>query len=287
MKVTEDTMDNINQEQTKWEKLTIANDFVFGKVMQNKRLCKKLLEIILKVKIRKIEYPELQKAVDIAVDAKSVRLDVYVEDENNTVYDIEIQAINTKELPKRSRFYHGMIDLNLINKGAHYSELRKCYVIFICLFDPFKTGRHIYTFEHRCKEDPSITLGDESTTIFLNAKGKLNDVDDELHGFLSYVASGMPESDFALELDKNVQEIKSNEKWRLEYMTLFMRDQENLRQGIEKGRKEGREEGREEGRNSMIINVLKNIKNIEQAASILSLPIDLVEKVARDNQLSF
>lgn len=220
-------------------------------------------------------------------DAKSVRLDVYVEDENNTVYDIEIQAINTKELPKRSRFYHGMIDLNLINKGAHYSELRKCYVIFICLFDPFKTGRHIYTFEHRCKEDHSITLGDESTTIFLNAKGKLNDVDDELHGFLSYVASGMPESDFALELDENVQEIKSNEKWRLEYMTLFMRDQENLKQGIEKGLAQGREEGRKEGRNSMIINVLKNIKNIEQAASILSLPVDLVEKVARDNQISF
>lgn len=60
-------MDNINQEQTKWEKLTIANDFVFGKVMQNKRLCKKLLEIILKVKIRKIEYPELQKAVPYMV----------------------------------------------------------------------------------------------------------------------------------------------------------------------------------------------------------------------------
>ena len=70
-------------------------------------------------------------------------------------------------------------------------------------------------------------------------------------------------------------------------MTLFMRDQENLRQGIEKGLAQGREEGLAEGRNSMIINVLKNIKNIEQAASILSLPVDLVEKVARDNQISF
>jgi predicted transposase/invertase (TIGR01784 family) len=273
MKVTEDTMDNTNQAQTRWEKLTIANDFVFGKVMQNKRLCKKLLEIILKVKIRKIEYPELQKAVDIAVDAKSVRLDVYVEDENNTVYDIEIQAVNLKDMPKRTRFYHGMIDLNLINKGAHYSELRKCYVIFICMFDPFKTGRHIYTFEHRCKEDPSITLGDESTTIFLNAKGKLNDVDDELHGFLSYVASGMPESDFALELDENVQEIKSNEKWRREYMTLFMRDQETLRQGIEKGRAEGLAEGMEKGLFSSLKNLIANTgMSIEQAMSVLAIP---------------
>lgn len=70
-------------------------------------------------------------------------------------------------------------------------------------------------------------------------------------------------------------------------MTLFMRDQETLRQGIEKGLAQGRAEGREEERVSMIMTVLKNIKNIEQAASILSLPVDLVEKVARDNQLSF
>lgn len=197
-------MSKTNQDETRWEKLTIANDFLFGKVMQNRRLCKKLLEIILKVKIKKIEYPELQKAVDISMDAKSVRLDVYVEDENNTVYDIEIQTANTKELPKRTRYYHGMIDLNLINKGAYYSELRKSYVIFICTFDPFGEGRHIYTFEHRCKEDPRIALGDESTTIFLNAKGKMDDVDDELKGFLSYVAGAVPENDFALELDENV-----------------------------------------------------------------------------------
>lgn len=34
-----------------FEKLTLADDFLFCKVMQNKRLCKELLEIILHVKI--------------------------------------------------------------------------------------------------------------------------------------------------------------------------------------------------------------------------------------------
>ena len=32
--------------QTEWEKLGISNDFLFGKVMQDAKLCKELLQII-------------------------------------------------------------------------------------------------------------------------------------------------------------------------------------------------------------------------------------------------
>ena len=45
------------------------------------------------------------------------------------------------------------------------------------------------------------------------------------------------------EAEKRKNEAKKNREWRREYMTLLMRDQEN----IEKGRKEGRREGRKEG----------------------------------------
>ena len=33
--------------QTSWENLGISNDFLFGKVMQNPKLCKELLQRIL------------------------------------------------------------------------------------------------------------------------------------------------------------------------------------------------------------------------------------------------
>ena len=42
------------------------------------------------LKIARIEYPELQKSIRMDMDARSVRLDVYVKDEKETVYDIEI-----------------------------------------------------------------------------------------------------------------------------------------------------------------------------------------------------
>ncbi|MBR1738267.1 MAG: hypothetical protein IJ736_14875 [Firmicutes bacterium] len=44
--------------------LTIADDFMFGAVMTNPKLCKPLLEYILNIKIERIEYPELQKVID-------------------------------------------------------------------------------------------------------------------------------------------------------------------------------------------------------------------------------
>ena len=55
------------------------------------------------LKIDRIEYPELQKTIKPDMDARSVRLDVYVKDDKNTVYDIEMQVSDTKELPERSR----------------------------------------------------------------------------------------------------------------------------------------------------------------------------------------
>ena len=81
------------------------------------------------------------------------RLDVYVEDEAGTVYDVEIQTEAKKGLPKRTRYYQGVIDLHILEKGEDYTALRKSFVIFICTYDPFGKDRYIYTFENRCRED--------------------------------------------------------------------------------------------------------------------------------------
>ncbi len=129
-------MGDMETKQTKWEELSISNDFLFGKVMQNPELCKELLQRILPdLNIERIEYPELQKNINVDMDAHSVRLDVYVKDDKETVYDIEMQVSHTKELPKRSWYYQSMIDLQLIDKGQLYDELKRSYVIFICPFD--------------------------------------------------------------------------------------------------------------------------------------------------------
>ncbi len=231
-------MENIDTKQIQWEDLSISNDFLFGKVMQNPELCKGLLQRILPdLKIDHIEYPELQKSINVDMDAHSVRLDVYVKDGRETVYDIEMQVSDTKELPKRSRYYQGIIDLQLVDAGQHYKKLNKSYIIFICPFDLYGKGRHIYTFENICKEDNGISMGDEAVKIFLNADGTMDDVSRELKAFLDYVAGQKPEDTYVEKLEEAVQEAKKNRKWRHEYMTLLMRDQENQKIGEKHGEK--------------------------------------------------
>ncbi len=225
-------MENMGAKQTEWEELSISNDFLFGKVMQDAELCKELLQRILPdLKIERIEYPERQKSIHVDMDAHSVRLDVYVKDDRKTVYDIEMQVSDTRELPKRSRYYQGMIDLQLVDAGQHYKKLNKSYIIFICPFDLYGKGRHIYTFENLCKEDNRISMGDEAVKIFLNTDGTMDDVSGELKAFLDYVAGQKPEDSYVEKLDKAVQEAKKNREWRHEYMTLLMRDQENVEKG--------------------------------------------------------
>lgn len=75
----------------KFEDLTISDDFLFGIIMRDPKYCKPFLETILNVRISRIEYPEGQKTINLSLDAKSIRLDIYVADHADTVYNIEMQ----------------------------------------------------------------------------------------------------------------------------------------------------------------------------------------------------
>lgn len=113
--------------------------------------------------------------------------------------------------------------------------MNRSFIIFICLEDIFKHGRHIYTFENLCKEDSSISMEDETTKIFLNADSKMDDISKELKAFLDYVGGKITDDTFVQELDEAVKQAKQNREWRHEYMTLLMRDQVNVEKGIEQG----------------------------------------------------
>lgn len=222
--------------EIEFEKKTIKDNFIFGAVMQNPQKCKALLECILKIKIREIRYPELEKTIKKTYWSKGIRLDVYVEDEENTIYNIEMQATNKKELPKRMRYYQGMIDLNVIDKGQDYSRLKQSYVIFICDYDEFGIGRHIYTFENVCKEYPQLTLKDGTIKIVLNTKGTADDVSEDIKELLHFFGGDEPKSDLTRMLDEEVKSVKSSEKWRRDFMLLWERDNDNIELGEVKNR---------------------------------------------------
>ena len=201
--------------------LTLMNDFMFSVVMQQEQFCKPLLEYILKVKIRKIEYVKEQETIESSVPtAKSVRLDVYVEDEEGAVYDLEVQTTNKRNLGKRPRYYQSMIDIRVLEKGQDYKKLKKSFVIFICNYDPFGKSRYIYTFRNRCDEDNGILLEDEATKIIINTKGTIGDISEDLKAVIRYLDTGVASTEYTRALDAEVESVKSDEKVRMQYMLL-------------------------------------------------------------------
>ena len=188
----------------KYEELELRDDFMFSRIMSNPKFVKPLLETILGVKIRKIVYPQTQKTIDLSLQAKGIRQDVYVEDDQNTVFNLEMQTSDGANLPKRMRYYQGMIDLNILDKGKDYTTLKKSYVIFICTFDPFGEGRHIYTFCNTCQENTALTLDDDAVKIILSTKGTMDDVSPEMQRILDYIDGKGASDKFTEELEEAV-----------------------------------------------------------------------------------
>ena len=210
--------------ERKWRSLTIRDNFIFSKTLEyNPDLCKRLLEMILHIKIKNLSYPEREKVLEMRTDSKGIRLDVYVEEEDgDRSFDIEMQITDSDDLPKRIRYYQGLIDMDKLKRGQFYKELGESFIIFICTFDLFGKGRHMYTFKETCAEVPNLLLGDGATKIFLNTKGFLEDVGDDLKAFLDYVESGIVAGKFTREVDDTVQIVKSNRMAVKEYMTYEM-----------------------------------------------------------------
>ena len=96
-----------------WEDLTIQDDYMFKLIMGVKRICLNLLQGILRVEIKDIHYLETEKSMDARYQGKGVRMDVYVRDDANTVYNIEMQVrmLEGESLFKRTRYYQSMIIL--------------------------------------------------------------------------------------------------------------------------------------------------------------------------------
>lgn len=283
------------KKKKEWKDLTIADNFIFGKVLENDPVvCKQLLETILDCKIDEISYPEREKSFETRHDSKGIRLDVFVKTpDGKKMYDIEIQTSNKDNLAKRMRYYQGLIDNDSLEKGKHYWQLGTSYIIFVCTFDYFKRGNHFYSFRERCDQDHDLLMGDETVKIFLNAKGKKNDVSNDLMAFLNYVNGKLSDNTLVAALDKSVQIVKQNKNWRNDYMryqehiaaeahlrALEMAEEIAEKIAEEKIQKATKETAKETRKETKIQNTVANLKSIiknakvnaEQAMDLLDIP---------------
>ena len=235
---------------TKFQDLNLSDDFLFSKVMGDEAVLRPVVEKILEIQIREMTIVQPQKMIEIEPDSKGIRLDIMADDEEGSRYSVEMQNENEYNINKRSRYYHSMMDLDLLQRGERYQDLRKNIVIFICTFQPFvKFRRHRYVFEKRCLQEPELALDDEMTTVILSTKGSEKDIDEEMLSFLRYmedsreeVAAGS-EGDLVRLVHEKVRVVKQSKVREAEYMKLQERDRKNYLEGREEGLQEGKRQG--------------------------------------------
>ena len=268
---------------------SFTNDYVFAEVMKDPKLCRQLLQRILpdreikELKLCKEQKPgesgdelqagsEVQKDISFNARSKGIRLDVLFRDED-AWYNIELQCSRRYDIPLRSRYYSGLIDLDQLNKGDDYVRLRNTYIIFICTFDMFGLDEPIYFFENYDVNN-QLKFNDRSYRIVVNTKSTKKNLPKKLKSLFAYInETAVDDEDrFIQELDRQVMQLNTEDNdWRREVMRL---DREfALRERL------AREETREEERKEIAVKLLKKGMPAKEIAEITGLDQKEIENL--------
>ena len=238
----------MRSKKKKLQELTIKDNFMFAAVMMDPENCRGFLEMLLEIPIARVEV-SYEKSMVYRPEYKGVRLDVFAKDEHNTRYNVEMQVAK-RALERRSRYYHGQMDMEMLLSGMDYRQLPNAYVIFICDFDPFGQGRYLYTVKKRCQELSELPYEDGNTTMFLSTCGKNEDeVPKPLVNFLRFVkGSGITcEDAFTKQLQRSVDLVKRN------------RDMEERFMVLDDMMEDARREGKAEGKTEAVLDILEEL----------------------------
>ena len=278
--------------------IPLENDAMFAEVMRRKDACIGLLETIFEGRrIRDIVYEddfsiEPQKNIIFDPGNKSIRLDVYFEDEDS-VYDIELQKVKRWNLAKRSRMYSSMMDANMLDKGLEYDALKKSYVIFVCMFDVFGQGMKSYRFRTMCENVQGLPLDDGRYIIVVNTKGRDGGSGHGMDAFFKYLNGGVSsigtgkdsDDELVKKLDRYVLDINGDEDWRQGYMKYELNLIEKYKDGRADGINEGVSIGRAEGEANATGRMVKGFKPLglsdEDIAKGASISVEEVRNILK------
>ena len=147
-------------QRRKLEELNLMDDFLFNAMLTHPETGEKFTHTILKLLFNR-DFKNLKVSAQkfyagMNTDLRGARLDVCIEgdcvdidgEDITSVYDVEPdqndKAKAIAAFPKRSRFYHAIIDSRSLKSGEDFGKLKQVYVIFICNYDLFGYDRVWY-----------------------------------------------------------------------------------------------------------------------------------------------
>jgi predicted transposase/invertase (TIGR01784 family) len=215
---------------------------------------------------------------------KQIRLDVRVEDEAGTFYNVEVQTDSHSSFFNRMLYYWAEVYGSQLQRGEEYDDLCPVRSIVITEFPVFPELKQLHAvFEIRSREKPAMVLTDHFQMHVLRLGNLLRNnflgLDDlclTLQRWMQFWSFGskleenkmstmlqdVPEVQAAYEAYKRFtadpvmwEKIKAQERFEID---------KRLDRAFERkaGRTEGRTEGREEGRTEEKIENARNFKRL-------------------------
>lgn len=242
-----DTNDTINDAAS-----NLSDFALFLTVMKHREAYQNTLSIILEEPDIQLREVKVEQVILNKSGHRAIRLDAWALSEDERQFDMEMQNRTDQDsLPKRSRFYQGLMDTPILKSGkkTRYKYLPSTTIIFITQDDIFKKDLAKYTFTEQCEEVKGLKLEDGTTKIFLNMTSKNGS--KELVSLLQYMKNtdiSNPEiqvrDNRLLNLDKIVTQVKESEEWEAVKMDILdIGIQKGMEQGIEQGIERGLETG--------------------------------------------
>ena len=270
-----------------YDELFFTDDFLFTKIMRDPQIAKGVVQNLLGIKVKKIEFITSQYSIDELYGGKGIRLDAYLEDEDKVI-DIEMQTVIKKDEGLRMRYYQSMMDIDHLNRGDSYIDLKESYVVFICLDDPFGGGKPVYNFVTK-EADGGLILNDRIHKVIYNASSFEKAENPDVRAFLEFIKRHSATDRLTKEIQDAVDSCKNHQKWRAEYMLWKDQIREWKDEAREDGLAEGREEGIAEGKAIGLAEGLlegERKKAIETARQLLKMNLGTVDQIATATQLS-
>lgn len=245
---------NRKQRRKPLEEMNVIDDFMMNALAshptEGEKFGRTLLSVLLQKKIGSITIQSQSVFQGDTPDLRGVRLDVEILEKSEeqgesavlSIYDVEMQNREQKDLPRRSRFYQAKLDSKSLESGEKkWEKLPELYVIIITSYDPFGYDYMRYTVRNKCVELPEMEYEDGLRYIYFYTKGKRGG-NQEIKALLNYLQQSVIENvtdENTQSIHESVERIKQSAEVKGKYMTIG----EIMDYNKEIGREEGQAQG--------------------------------------------
>ncbi|HIX77986.1 MAG TPA: Rpn family recombination-promoting nuclease/putative transposase [Candidatus Fusicatenibacter merdavium] len=250
--------------------LNLFSDVFMTAALQDPAACQHVLRILTGIKDLTVKSVRTQYRISRMVSHDAI-LDVYAEDTDGKLYNIEVQRTDTVNHARRTRFYTSMIDSECLQKGKNYDEMPEVYIIYISRTDLWNAGKTVYPVQ-KYLGDRKLPYDDGIHILYVNAAVNDHSTAAQL---MEFFKTADPDDMSQGDLSRRVHFLKSEEGG---YQVMCEISEKWYREGEEHGKIEGKIEGEKNQARRTALELRKMGLSVDMIARAVNFSLDTVKQ---------